>query len=189
MHQKIFIVLLALALVSCSNSSKNNYLIAKNQVGLLNANTQLHEVDAIFKKDSVVKMNLEDRFRTNVQDFEVYQTNGDKLLVIEPRKANDSTSTIKQIQVIGSQFKTEKGLGPDSTFKDIYENYEIGKIQNTFLSVLVSINEIDAFVTINKKQLPEELRTGSDIEIRASQIPDEAKIENFWVNFTVDEDK
>lgn len=189
MYQKIVIAIFALGLISCSNSAKNKYVIAKNQVGLINAETQVHEVDALFEADSVVKMDLQDRFRTNVQDIEIYSKKGEKLMVLEPRKAQDSTSTFKQVQVISTEFKTDKGVGPNATFKDIYENYEIGKIQNTFLSVLISIKDIDAFVTINKKQLPEELRTGSDIEIRASQIPDEAKIENFWLNFTIDEEK
>ena len=57
------------------------------------------------------------------------------------------------------------------------------------MSVIVTIKDIDAFVTINKKQLPEALRTGSDIEIKASQIPDEAKIQHLWMNFSLDEEK
>lgn len=186
--QKTFLIALALiGLVSCSDSKKDTFLLAKNQVGLIHSNTQLHEIDALFENDSVVKMDLEDRFRTSVQDIEIFNVNGEKLLVLEPRKAKDSTTTIKQIQVVSPEFKTDKGVGPNSTFKDIYQNYEIGKIQNTFMSVLISIKDIDAFVTINKKQLPEELRTGSDIEIRASQIPDDAKIQHFWMNFTADD--
>ncbi|WP_188458903.1 hypothetical protein [Psychroflexus planctonicus] len=185
-----FLILVAfIGLTSCSDAKKDKFLLAKNQVGLVNANTQVHEIDALFESDSVVRMNLEDRFRTQVQDLEIYNTEGEKLMVLEPRKEKDSTANFKQVQVVHANFKTEKGLGPDSTFKDIYENYEIGKIQNTFMSVLISIEGIDAFVSINKKQLPEQLRTGSEIEIRASQIPDDAKIQHFWMNFTLDEEK
>lgn len=189
MQKTIIIALALIGLISCSDSKKNKTLLNKNQVGLVNSTTQLFEIDALYKNDSVVKMDLEDRFRTKVQDIEIYNKKGEKLMVLEPRKANDSTSTFKQIQVVNPEFKTEKGLGPKSTFRDIYQNYEVGKIQNTFMSVLISIDEIDAFVTINKKQLPEELRTGSDIEIRASQIPDDAKIEHFWMNFTENEEQ
>lgn len=189
MQKTIIIAFVLIGFISCSDSKKNNTLLDKNQVGLVNSTTQLFEIEALFENDSVVIMDLEDRFRTSVQDVEIYNKEGDKLMVLEPRKAKDSTTTFKQIQVVSPTFKTEKGLGPKSTFKDIYENYEIGKIQNTFMSVLISIEGIDAFVTINKKQLPEELRTGSDIEIKASQIPDEAKIEHFWMNFTEDENK
>lgn len=189
MQRILFVAFVVLGLFSCSDASKNQRLIAKNQVGLVNASTQVHEIDALFVNDSVVKMDLEDRFRTQVQDIEIFDAEGEKLMVLEPRKAKDSTSTFKQVQVISPLYKTAKGLGPKSTFKDIYDNYEIGKVQNTFLSVLITIKEIDAFVTINKKQLPEELRTGSDVDIKASQIPDEAKIEHFWVNFTEDEEK
>lgn len=189
MQKTILFALVIIGCISCTDSKKDKFLLAKNQVGIVNSITQVYEIDALYQNDSVVRMDLEDRFRTAVQDIEIYKKGGEELMVLEPREAVDSTSTIKQIQVISPEFKTEKGLGASSTFKDIYENYEIGKIQNTFLSVLISIKEIDAFVTINKKQLPEELRTGSDIEIRASQIPDDAKIENFWMNFTLDEEK
>ncbi|GGE20562.1 hypothetical protein [Psychroflexus salis] len=188
--KKIFTVILVLiGLVSCTNAEKNKFLLAKNQVGLVNANTPVYELEHLFKNDSVVRMDLEDRFRTKIQDVEVYNKEGEKLLVLEPRKADDSTSTFKQIQVASPLFVTEKGFGTNSTFKDIYQNYEIGKIQNTFMSVIVTIKDIDAFVTINKKQLPENLRTGSDIEIKASQIPDDAKIQHLWMNFSLDEEK
>jgi hypothetical protein len=187
--QKLLIAALALFMLASCNNTKNKTLLAKNQVGLITNNTEVQEIETLFENDSVVRMDLEDRFRTQVMDVEIYDKEGEKLLVLEPRKANDSTSTFKQIQVVSPNFKTEKGLNTDSTFKDIYQNYEIGKIQNTFMSVIVTIEDIDAFVTINKKQLPEALRTGSDIEIKASQIPDEAKIQHFWMNFSEDEKK
>lgn len=188
MFKKTMVLLVVLGLASCTSNQKK-FTLAKNQVGLLNQNTQVYEVESLYNGDSVVRMNLQDRFRTNVQDIEIYSKEGDKLLVLEPRKALDSTATIHQIQVVSPLYKTDKGVGPGSTFKDVYTNYEIGKIQNTFLSVLITIKDIDAFITINKKQLPEELRTGSDIDIKASQIPDDAKIEHFWMNLTEEDEK
>jgi hypothetical protein len=49
--------------------------------------------------------------------------------------------------------------------------------------VVVSVNEIDASFTIDKKELPANMRFDMDMTIEAIQIPDNAKVKFFIVHF------
>lgn len=172
-----------LLLISCSNSGKNN-LIAKNTLGLVDQNTKISELKGIFAEDSLHQQEP-DRFNRN-QDLEIYSSKDSLILVVEPRVYNDSTSTIKEIQVLGSRFKTETGLSSLSTFGEIYKNHKISNIQNSINSVILTLEDIGAYIVIDKKHLPSELRFDNEAKIEANQIPDDAPIKYFWLRFTED---
>ena len=116
-------------------------------------------------------------------EIEIYDKSGKKMLLLEPVQAFDSTSTVGFVQVIDPRFKTAKGLGPESTFKDIVENYNISRIENTLSAAVIFIDDINVYVTIDKKQLPAELRYDTQARIQASQIPDNAKIKYFMIDW------
>ncbi len=92
-------------------------------------------------------------------------------------------STIKNIQVFDARYKTEKGLNIGSTWKDVKANYTIDNIETTINAVVIFLKETDVYLTIDKKSLPEELRYNMDIEIEASQIPDNAPIKYFMIGW------
>jgi len=77
------------------------------------------------------------------------------LLIIEPKFKSDTVVTIDEIQILDSRYKTKKGLGIDSDFKAIYKNYKIDDIQNSINSVILNINEIGAYIVIDKKTPPQ----------------------------------
>ncbi|MFN2261709.1 MAG: hypothetical protein ABR595_06560 [Psychroflexus sp.] len=174
---------LILCFFACSNSEKNN-LIAKNKLGLIDQNTKISELKGILAEDSLSQKEA-DRFNRN-QDLEVYSSKDSLILVIEPRVYNDSTSTIKEIQVLGSRFKSESGLSSQSKFGEIYENYKISNIQNSINSIILTIEDIGAYIVIDKKHLPSELRFDNDAKIESNQIPDDAPVKYFWLRFTED---
>lgn len=181
MKKIIFIFAVSLLFINCQNETP--YGIGKNKLGNLNASTTVDEVENLFPNDSVVRTKLNNRFKTQKQDIEVYNKEGDLLVVLEPRNNKDSTSTFKQARIVGKIFKTSKGFGPSSTFKDMYENYTISSIQNAISNVIVSVDELGVYASINKKYLPEELRYDLDIRIDATQIPDNAPFQYFWLSF------
>ena len=82
-----------------------------------------------------------------------------------------------------SKFKTKKGLTINSTFADIQNNYKISNIQNTLRNVVVFVNDINAFFTIDKKELPAELQFDASAKIEAIQIPGQAKIKYFMIGW------
>jgi len=183
MKYKFFaLTIITLLITSCAKSPDLN-LISKHSIGLLTDSTQVKDLKSIFSNDSIAQFIGGDEFTGAINDIEIYNKNGDKLLVLTPRQSLDSTSTIKTIQVSFNQFKTDKGLNTNSTFKTIKDNYKISSIQNTLRNILVSVNEINAFFTIDKSELPAELRFDMNIKIEAIQIPETAKIKGFFIQW------
>lgn len=177
----VFAALSVTFLTSC-NSSTSETLIAKNQLGPLNPKTKVEKLDSILVKDSIAEFNIQSKFN-RTKEIEVFNKNGEVSLIIEPNYQNDSIVTISEIQILDPSYETKKGLNINSNFKEIYENYKIDNIQNSISSIILSIDEIGAYIVIDKKHLPSELKFDSEIKIESNQIPDEAPLRYFWLKF------
>ncbi|WP_457616832.1 hypothetical protein [Lutibacter sp.] len=181
-----YLLLLSLAFTQCSKERK--FLIEKGNVGYLNKETTIQDLYTIFKKDSIathltsenvdVKNKL---FSVGNDEYEVFLKNGKKLLEIVPIKQNDSLSKIKSVQIFDPRFKTDKGLSLNSNFKEINENYIINNVETTLTSATLFIDELNATIAIDKKDLG--LNSFSREEITIDQIPDLAKIKYFTIWF------
>jgi hypothetical protein len=176
------LIIVASLIASCAKSPDIN-LISKHSIGLLTDSTQVKDLQLVFPNDSIVKLNEGNEFTGTNYDIEVYESSGKKLLTLTPKKILDSTSTIKSIQIHAERFKTAKGLNTKSTFKAIKDNYKISSIQNTLRNIMISVNEMDVFFTIDKNELPSELRFDMNLKIEEVQIPDEAKIKGFFMQW------
>jgi len=175
----LFIVIISI----CSSCEKeiNPFLISKHNIGHLTDSTQVKDLEAVFINDSIVMYISGDEFTSNINDLEIYEKGGKLLLVLSPSQKLDSTATIRTVKVVDSRFATAKGLSTSSTFKDINANYKISNIQNTLRSIIVSVDEINAYFTIDKNELPANMRFDMNLKIEAVQIPEEAKIKNFYL--------
>ena len=181
MNKTIFcLVTLALLIVSCIKE-QDPFLISKQSIGLLTDSTQVKDLELVFPNDSIVKSTSDNKFSSNNNEIEIFEKGGKKLLILEPSQASDSTAVIKSIQITDSRYKTSKGISTLSTFKDIDENYKISRITNLINSVVVFVDEINASFTIDKKELPGELRFDMNLTIEKIQIPGKAKIKYFFV--------
>jgi len=114
--------------------------------------------------------------------FLIYEKGGKHLFSATP-SSKDTLKLIETIRIIDPRYKTDKGLGIESTFKDLRDNYTISSIQNGINSVVVFVNEIDAFITIDKGELPANLRYDNNIKIEKVQIPDTAKFKYFMLGW------
>ncbi len=169
MKKIITLFLISLIFIQCN--SKKDSIIAKNQLGKINLNTKISELDKLFKKDSIVKLPEEsDVYRK----YEIYNKEGILLLIIKPKFRGDSLITIENIKIFSDKYNTEKGLSTASTYKDILDNYLISKIEPSFTSAIIFIDEINATVALDKKDL--KLAEFDMNKIREDQIPDMAKI-------------
>lgn len=181
----IYIVILSIALIQCSN--KNEYLIKKGNVGLLSTKTTIKDLKSIFVNDSIVSHladldeNEEDSFFNASDEYEIFSKKGQKLLSIVPVEQNDSTSTLKSIQLFGIDYLTEKGISLQSTFKDINANYKINKVETTSNSATLYIDELNATIAIDKEELG--ISKFSREEITVEQIPDISRIKYFTIWF------
>ncbi|WP_066221014.1 hypothetical protein [Formosa haliotis] len=179
--------LLSLAVVailcfSC-NSKPDTFSIEKNRIGNLTYTTQVKDLETVFKNDSIVKYVPGGEFTVSINEIEIFEKGGTKLLTLSPSKVMDSTAVIKTIQIFDPRYKTSKNVSTISTFKDIQDNYKISSIDNLINAVVISVNEINASFTIDKKELPSNLRFDMSLHIEASQIPDTAKIKYFFLNW------
>jgi len=185
MKNTLFAFLICLLLiVSCAkDTAPNPFLIKKHHIGLLTDSTQVKELDAIFSNDSVVRYIAGDEFTGAVNTIEIFEKGGKKLLDLSPKEALDSTSVISSVRIFDERYKTEKNISKLSTFKDIKEAYKISKIDNLINSIMVSMNDINASFTIDKKELPGSLRFDMNATIDAIQIPEKAKIKFFMLHW------
>lgn len=187
-NKKYLILILVFSIVFIQCSQKNNFIIEKDKVGPLTNEITISDLSIIFKNDSVVS-NLYDSISENSQsvfsneddEYIIYSKKGDKLLEIAPEKLNNPTSKIKSVQIFNSNYKTEKGISLKSTFKEINENYRINKVENTLTSATLFIDELNATIAIDKKDLG--LNAFSREPIQLEQIPDNAKVKYFTIWF------
>lgn len=178
----LLLSILTLLFTSCKKE-QDPFLIKKQSIGLLTDSTQVRDLEIIFPNDSILKFIKGDEFTGDVNDINIFEKGGQKILTLEPSEALDSTAIIKNVQILDARYKTEKGISTLSTFKDIIDNYKVSRIDNLINSVVVSVNEINASFTIDKKELPANLRFDMNLKIEKSQIPDAAKIKYFFLNW------
>lgn len=183
--KNLFFALIAITLLttSCEKKEANPFLVSKQNIGLLTDSTKVSTLDLIYANDSIIKKIAGDEFTGRTNGIEIYEKGGKKLLELSPSQALDSTATISSIKIFDARFKTEKGISLNSTFGDIKANYKISSIQNTLRNVVILVNENNTFFTIDKKELPAELRFGVSKRIEAIQIPDTAKIKYFMLDW------
>lgn len=181
--QKPFIyIAIALFIISCGKD-EDPFLIQKHQIGMLTDSTQVKDLKNIFKNDSVADYNGTTEFTRSINAIEVYDKNGTALLSLSPQRRRDSTALVSSVRILDPRYKTKEGISTSSTFKDINEQYNISKIDNLINSIVVSVKDINASFTIDKKELPSNLRFDRNITIEASQIPDNAKVKYFFVHW------
>jgi len=178
----LFIVIILI----CSSCEKETdpFLVSKHSIGALTDSTEVRELKTIYLNDSIYTYISGDEFMGNTNDIEIYEKSGTPLLVLTPSHALDSTSTIRTVKVVDHRFRTSKGLTSSSTFKNIKDNYKISSIQNTLRNIIVSVDEINAYFTIDKNELPADMRFNMDLKIEAIQIPESAKIKSFYLYWT-----
>ncbi len=174
--------LIALIATSCKKE-QDPFQISKQHVGLLTDSTQVKDLNLIFAKDSIVKSIGGDEFTGNFNNIKIFDKTGNKLLELTPDQVLDSTAVITSINIIDPRYKTERNISKMSTFKEIKDNYKISRIDNLINSVVIAVDEINATFTIDKKELPANLRFDMNLKIESTQIPDSAKVKYFMLNW------
>lgn len=170
-------------LLAACNTSTDKFEISNGQIGDVNAQTSVRQLDSIFANDSIVPLSpVKDALGTQ-GEVDVYEKGGAKLLRLSPDNDNDPEAVITNVRIYDPRYKTAKGLNIKSTFKDLKANYEIVGMQTSFDAVVLFLKDSDVFVTIDKKQLPENLRYDPSITIDATQIPDNATFKYLMVSW------
>lgn len=170
-------VILCLGFVSvqCEHEPKDTtFLISETSIGKLNKSSLERDLEIIYEHDSIVKDTAKLLVGFGAKKIDIFQKGGSHLLTLTP--SSDSIPTIENVRIQDARFKTELGIGLHSTFKEIKDNYTLGKILTSTNNVVVFIKNSNLYFTIDKAELPSSLRYASSVNLEAVQIPDEAKI-------------
>ena len=176
-------VFTSLLIIGCSNNDK--FEIEKGKVGKLTTTTKIDQLDAIFKNDSIVK-NLSEGAQGNNyfqedDEYLIYEKGGKLLLTIMPKEQLDSTSTIKSVEIHDPRFITNSGVNLNASFSEINSNNTINRIERTFSSATLFIDDFNATITIDNEELG--LKDFNTQKVTLAQIPDLAKMKSFTVWF------
>ena len=180
MKKRFLIVsILVLLMVSCEEKD-TTFLITNDSIGKLNKTSLARDLELIYAEDSIVKDTFNSKLGPAYQKVKVFEKGGAHLLTLTP--SEDSIPVIENIRVFDPRFNTDTGIGLKSTFKDIKANYSIKKIITTLNSVVLFVKESDIYFTINKEELPSNLRFGTNT-IEEVQIPDDAKVKYLMIGW------
>lgn len=168
-------------LVQCKKEIDTSFLITNTSVGQLDKISLIRDLDVIFYQDSIVKDTMKLASGLGARSIKIYEKGGNHLLTLTPN--TDSIPKIQNVRINDPRFKTEKGIGLNSTFKDIKEKYTIKKIVTAINNIVIFVKDSDIYFTIDKSQLPESLRYVSSPNIDAVQVPDNAKIKYLMVGW------
>ena len=184
MKNILVIALTFISILSSCSKEIDPFLISKQSIGFLNDSTTVKELNLVFANDSLVKPIGGDEFLGNSNIIKVFEKGTQKLLLeLTPKEALDSLSTIQNVRIIDNRYKTDKSLDKLCDFSCISANYNISSIQNTLRNLVVSVDEINAYFTIDKSELAEDLRYDMTKTIEAISIPPEAKIKDFFIQW------
>ena len=160
--------------MNCKKEVDTTFLITTTSIGKLEKSSLARDLEVIYDQDSIVKDTAKLMIGFGAKKIDIFEKGGGHLLTLTPN--TDSIASIQNVRIQDERFKTEKGIGLNSTFKDIKDNYEIGKLLTSMNNVVVFIKNSDLYFTIDKKELPENLRYNANNDIEEVQIPDKAKI-------------
>lgn len=176
--KKIVTPLLLLLVFACTND--HTFTIGNDYVGALTKTDKVADLEGIFVADSVVFDNQEENKELRSNRIKVFEKGGALLMTLTPSK--DSVQTVENIRIEDPRFVSEEGVGLESTFKDIQDNYEIKKILTALNNIVITVKGSPIYFTISKEELPSNLRFSTN-QIEAVQIPDEAKIKYVMVSW------
>lgn len=160
--------------MNCKKEVDTTFLITTTSIGKLEKSSLARDLEVIYDQDSIVKDTAKLMIGFGAKKIDIFEQGGRHLLTLTPNR--DSIASIQNVRIQDERFKTEKGIGLLSTFKDIKDNYEIGKLLTSMNNVVVFIKNSDLYFTIDKKELPANLRYNANNDIEQVQIPDKAKI-------------
>ncbi len=181
MIKNINLSILALLLFTSCNSD-SSFTINSSQAGPITTTTTVSELETIFTNDSLVDYNSAIQIKNRVTGITVYEKGGEKLMRILAKEASPQ-STIKNIKFFDKRYKTDKGIGLASTFKELSTTYTIKRIDNLLDVIVLFVEESDAYFTIDKKHLASELMFNTRDKVEITQIPDNTPLKYFMIEW------
>jgi len=168
-----------LLLTYCTPDRQDPFLVGKDRVGKLLKTHRVSQLDSIYQQGSLVRDTTSPSIG-RIRQIDVYEQGGKHLLTLTP--SMDSLETIDNIRIWDPRFKTEAGIGLESTFGEIEKAYQIRKVVSSLNNILILVREHPVYFTISREELPAALRY-TNTPIEAVQIPDNAPVKYMMVGW------
>jgi len=176
MGRTLILLVVSLFFIQCNKEKE--FKITRDQVGTITKNTTKKAIIELFKNDSLIMFPKDEKM---VNEYIVYQNGGKHLLSIFPKMTADSVHMIERIHIYSPSYKTEKGISVASTYRDVAASYTFDKIDPTFTSAIIYLDEINGTIVLEKSDLG--LAEDDLNKIQKEQIPDHARIKYITVWF------
>ncbi|MCF6297319.1 MAG: hypothetical protein L3J08_04945 [Flavobacteriaceae bacterium] len=142
-----------------------NFHISENSVGIFSKGMTISNIyNAIPKEQIKKKVGYGEFADKTYDDYEIYDSNGKKILILTPKQNGNTKSKITRILILDKRFKTTEKIGLNSTFGDLEKYYSIDKISPNMEYIILEINHINAWFSIKKTKLQEGWWNGSRID-------------------------
>ena len=173
----------AILTISCVNkpTDKADFLVTENNVGVFKKGMSVKDVLDIIPKVQINKVVDKDDYENSYDDYQYFDTNKTHLLTLTPTIQDDIQSKINRILILDNRFKTNKNIGLGSTYADLKNNYKITDIEPDLEHIVLTIGELNAWFSINKKQLLDNWWDENKKQIDVSKIPDTATFDTFVI--------
>ena len=160
----------------------SDFSVTSSSVGPIKKGMTISDVMNILPKNQIKRVIgygefLEDEY----DDFEVYDLSGKHILTITPQGRNNHNSKINRVLILDSRFQTEARLGLGSTYLSIKKNYPMLSAQPAMDVIVLSIDEINAWMSIKKTLLPEDWYDQENNKVNLSKIPPDATTSLFVI--------
>ena len=157
-----------------------NFHISDNRVGIFSKGMTINDIYRTIPKEQIKKKVGYGEFADDTfDDYEIFDSDGKKLLVLTPKQSGNSDSKINRISVLDKRFKTTENIGLGSTYGELSKIYSIDKFSPDMKHIILNINHINAWFSIKKTELQDDWWDGSGVD--KSKIPSSAKFDGLTI--------
>lgn len=158
----------------------DNFHISENRVGIFSKGMTISDVYNTIPKEQIKKKVGYGEFADDTyDDYEIYDSNGKKILILTPKQSGNTTSKINRVSILDSRFKTTEKIGLNSTFGDFAKFYSTDKISPDMEHIVLDVNHINGWFSIKKTELQDGWWNGKGID--KSKIPNTAKFDGITI--------
>lgn len=159
-----------------------DFLVSDVAVGPFKKGMTVHEVIKLLPEEQIKKVvNYEGFSEGEFDDYEIYDSSENHILTITPKGRDDLNNKISRVLILDDRFKTELQLGLGSSYEEIKKTYPSLKVSSNIEVIVLDLGEINAWMSIDKKQLPEDWWDVSRKRVDMRKIPPESIARSFVV--------
>ncbi|SHK01336.1 hypothetical protein [Pseudozobellia thermophila] len=158
----------------------DDFRISKNRVGIFSKGMSISDVYNTLPRDQIKKKVGYGEFAGDTyDDYEIYDANGKKILVLTAMEKGNTHSKIGRVLILDKRFETAEKIGLGSTFGDLERYYATDKMSPDIEHIVIDVEPINAWFTIGKTELREGWWNGRGID--RSKIPGTAKFDGICI--------